>query len=128
MFKRAEYYLTMARISTSAIVLVTGLATAAQAQINPFRGNTGPVLPKADNDAAIAAAGRLLGDHPAAVGKVEQWSGATSGNRGSMTVERAFKRAGNDCRTVRSRVQFKGGTSNSYVLDVCRIDGQWKMM
>ena len=108
--------------------LVLCAASSAQAQINPFRGYRGPTLTKGDFDAGIQAAARLLGDDPKPVGTVETWTGSGSGNTGTLTVERAYRRHGEECRAVRSRVTYKSGTKRSFLLNACRVSKQWKLV
>jgi hypothetical protein len=96
------------RRSRWSVVLVSGIFLAtwtscARAQINPFRGYKGPTLSKEDLATGRAAANKLLTEDQAQVGKSEDWAGPTSGHTGSISVERAFRRQGMDCRSLRSR-------------------------
>lgn len=104
-----------------------GMASAAQAQINPFKNYNGPVLTKADYAAGREAAIRLLGTTPPPVGASESWAGPTSGNHGTLTVERAYRQRNLDCRAVRSKVDYKAGRERSLLLNTCQIDGKWKL-
>ena len=99
----------------------------AYAQLNPFRGYNGPTLAKPDIDAGRVAADRLLGSDPKPVGTVETWTGPTSGNSGTLTVERTYQKQGHQCSALRSRVTYKEGTDRSSLLQVCRVGGQWKL-
>jgi surface antigen len=112
-------------VAASVITLSPGVATA---QINPFRSYRGPVLSKDDLAAGRDAAARLLAKPDPTVGASEAWSGPTSGNTGTMTVERVYKQNGNDCRAVRSTVHYKQGNERSFVLSTCRVSGQWRLM
>jgi surface antigen len=111
-----------------AAVFLLCMGAAAHAQINPFRSYRGPTLSQADLDEGTKAAARLLGDNPKPVGTVETWTGPKSGNRGTLTVERAYQRDGQPCRAIRSRVTYKSGTQRTFLLDTCRVAGQWKLM
>lgn len=113
--------------STSVVLALLCSTSFAQAQINPFQGYRGPTLTKSDLDAGTQAAGRLLGDNPKPVGTAEEWIGPESGNAGTLTIERAYHRQGHDCRAVRSRVTYKAGSQRSFLLNACRVAGQWKL-
>jgi surface antigen len=101
----------------------------AHAQINPFRSYKGPVLSKADLDQGMQAADRLLKADAGKVGASETWTGPTSGNSGTLTVQNAFERNGNPCRSLRSVVNYKAGTNRTWTLNVCRLpNGEWKIV
>jgi hypothetical protein len=120
----------------SAVVIIGGLLSAwppgADAQINPFRGYKGPTLSKDDLATAQAAADKLLTEDQAQVGKSEDWAGPASGNTGSISVQKAFRRQGMECRELRSEVRYKKAPTSSprtFNLNVCRIkSGEWKLM
>jgi len=90
------------------------------------------VLSKEDLTAGRAAAGKLVNEDQAQVGKSEDWAGPTSGNTGTISVQREFQRNGMECRVLRSEVRYKkASTSPPRILDfgVCRIKtGEWKLM
>jgi hypothetical protein len=112
-------------------ILMTAWSSAADAQINPFRGYRGPVLSKQDLAAGRAAAGKLLNEDHAEIGRSEDWTGPTSGNEGTITVQRAFKRQGMECRALRSEIRYKSNPAapRTLNLDVCRIhNGEWKLL
>jgi surface antigen len=99
----------------------------AHAQINPFRGNKGPVLSKDDLELGAQAADKLLKTDEAKVGASETWTGPTSGNSGTLTVQSAFERKGSTCRSLRSVVNYKTGKKRTWTLNVCRQpNGDWK--
>ena len=111
--------------------LITVWASCANAQINPFRGYNGPTLSKEDLATGRAATQKLLTEDEAQVGRSEHWSGKTSGNAGSISVERAFKRQGMECRALRMDVLYKDkpGTPRTFNLNVCRLQtGEWKIV
>ncbi|MDR3529247.1 MAG: RT0821/Lpp0805 family surface protein [Rhodopila sp.] len=134
----ARQFVSNARLSKSwcAIFVLLGLLIAvwptdARAQINPFRGYKGPVLPKEDLEAGQAAARKLLTEDQAQVGKAEAWTGPKSGNQGTVSVLRAFKRQGMDCRALKSEVRYREDSSSPRTLNlnVCRLpSGEWKLM
>lgn len=119
-----------ARITLGWFALLAALVTApvaAQAQVNPFRGLRGPTLTQPDITAGRAAAARLLGANPKPAGSVEEWANPASGNAGTLTVERAYRRAGRDCRDVRSSVNYSNGAERSLLFRACRVGGQWRL-
>jgi surface antigen len=104
-------------------------AAPARAQINPFQNYNGPTLRKADLDLGMQAAQRLLNADGGRVGASEAWTGGASGNSGTMTVQRAFERDGNPCRSLLAVVNHTGGTKRSWQLNVCRLpSGEWKIV
>ncbi|WP_428492666.1 hypothetical protein [Rhodopila sp.] len=117
-------------------VVVGGLLcawpTGADAQINPFRGYKGPTLSKEDLASGRAAAEKLLTEDRAEVGKSEDWSGPTSGNSGSISVQKTFQRQGMECRGLRSEVRYKRASPSHqrvFNLNVCRTKtDEWKIM
>jgi hypothetical protein len=120
----------------SAVLVVGGFLSAwptgAHAQINPFRGNKGPTLSKEDLASGQAAADKLLTEDQAQVGKSEDWAGPTSGNTGSISIQKAFQRQGMECRALRSEVRYKKASTSApkvLILNVCRTKtGEWKLM
>jgi hypothetical protein len=108
-------------------VIAVFTASPAAAQINPFRNYSGPVLSSADINAGREAAARLLADADPKVGMSESWTGPTSGNTGTLTIERIYNQKGNDCRAVRSNVDYKAGTHRSFLLHTCNVSGQWRL-
>ena len=118
------------------VVLIGGLLTAwpsgADAQINPFRSYKGPTLSKEDLASGQAAANKLLTEDQAEVGKSEDWAGPTSGNRGSLSVQRAFEHKGMECRALRLEVHYKKAPASPpriLTFNVCRIKtGEWKLL
>ena len=85
------------------------------------------MLSKADISAGREAAARLLADANPKVGMSESWTGPTSGNTGTLTIERIYQQRGNDCRAVRSGVDYKAGTHRSFLLQTCNVAGQWRL-
>lgn len=112
----------------SGLGVATGamLASPAMAQINPFRNYRGPVVSKADIEAARQAAARLLDAPSPQVGAWEPWNGPT-GNSGTLTIERVFRQRGLDCRAVQSDVRYRDGQTRSLVLNACQVDGRWRL-
>jgi hypothetical protein len=119
--------LSVRLVSVTAVLCLW--SACAHAQINPFRGYKGPVLTKADLDQGRQAADRLLNADAAKVGASETWTGPTSGNSGTLTVQSTFERQGNTCRSLRSVVNYKAGTKRNWTLNVCRLpNGEWKLV
>ncbi len=75
-------------------------STGARAQITGFFGNRGPFLDRADLVQADDAARRLLQPRPAVVGASETWAEPSSGDVGTLTVQRVYQSPGRDCRAV----------------------------
>src|SRR5947209_1385906 len=130
----AQVFGWRSRLKAALIVggLLSAWVTDAHAQINPFRGYRGPTLSKDDLASGRAAAGKLLTEDQAQVGKSEDWAGPTSGNTGSISVQRAFQKRGMECRVLRSEVRYKTAPASSprrLDFGVCRIKtGEWKLM
>ncbi|MBS0641520.1 MAG: hypothetical protein U1E70_01590 [Acetobacteraceae bacterium] len=101
-------------------------AAPAAAQINPFRNYRGPVVSKADIEAAREAAARLLDAPSPHVGAWEPWNGPT-GNSGTLTIERIYRRGGHDCRAVQSDVRYRAGETRNFLLQACNVDGRWRL-
>jgi surface antigen len=105
-------------------------ATAAYAQINPFRGYKGPTLNSQDIALGREAARKLLDNDNAAVGGSEQWENADTGHHGTITLLNLFQRSGMPCRTLQSRVEYKAPAKpRTLTLKVCRTQaGEWKLL
>jgi surface antigen len=105
-------------------------STAAQAQINPFRGYKGPTLSSQDYTLAREAARKLLNNDSAAVGSSEQWQNADTGHGGTITLMSLFQRSGMPCRTLQSRVEYKAPDKpRTVTLKACRTQaGEWKLL
>ena len=114
-------------LGVAALVLLL-VPAGAQAQVFPFLGTQGPFLNRADFALADAAARKLLEPQPAAKGTVENWTDQASGNSGSLTMGRAYRKHGRDCRSVSWHDAFKAGEKRTVALDTCRIAGVWKLM
>ncbi len=111
-----------------AALLAMGAATGAHAQIFGFFGDNGPYLDRADLILADQAATRLLRPQPAALGMTETWAEPTSGDSGTLTMERAYRSKGRDCRTVGWHDVFKSGAERNFHLDTCLVAGRWRLM
>lgn len=99
----------------------------ANAQINPFRNYSGPVLSNADINTGREAAAHLLDAPSPHVGASAAWTGPTSGNTGTLTIERIYQQKGNDCRALRSLVRYRDGRERSMLLHTCRVEGRWRL-
>jgi len=105
-------------------------ASAADAQINPFRSSRhASGLSKEDVAKVSEASGRLNHKEPIHVGDSEAWSNPTSGNSGKVTVTRLFKYSGMACHGVRYDLSYKSPQqARSYDADWCRTKtGEWKV-
>ena len=111
-----------------AALLALGTATGAQAQITGFFGDQGPFLDRADLVLADQAATRLLRPQPAAIGTTETWAEPASGDSGTLTMERAYRSKGRDCRTVGWHDMFKSGAERTFHLNTCFVAGRWWLM
>ena len=61
------------------------------------------------------------------VGSSEQWTDKASGNSGTLTIERLYQRDGHDRRAVRSLVHYRNGRERSFLLQTCRVNGNWRL-
>ena len=120
------------------LALVMGmLASASQlsfaAGLNPF-GPSG--LPLTDKDyAAIAGAAKpLLDDDSLPLGTTRDWSNASSGNRGRVTLLERFtydyEGSKLPCRKLKYHVEIRNlADPYNLILQRCRIaDGSWKIL
>jgi surface antigen len=113
---------------TIAALVAMGAAPGAHTQANGFFGDKGPFLDRADLVLADQAAIRLLRPQPAAIGTTETWAEPTSGDSGTLTMERAYRSKGRDCRTVGWHDVFKSGVERNFHLDTCLVAGRWRLM
>ena len=111
-----------------AALLMLGTGTGAHAQVTGLFGDQGPFLDRADLVLADQAARRLLLPHPAAIGTAETWAEPASGDSGTLTMERAYRSKGRDCRTVGWHDVFKSGADRNFHLDTCLVAGRWRLM
>ena len=109
-------------------LLMAGAGTSARAQITGFFGDQGPFLDRADLVQADAAARRLLRPRPAAVGASETWAEPSSGDSGTLTIQRAYQSQGRDCRAVQWHDVFKSGADRSVILQTCLVAGRWRLV
>ena len=110
------------------LALLLGLSVTGHAQVLGFFGDKSPVLDRADLIQADQAARRLLRPQPAALGTSETWAEPTSGDSGTLTLERAYQSHGRNCRAVRWHDVFKSGAERSLLLDTCLVAGRWRLM
>ena len=115
------------RVIVAALVLL-GTGASARAQITGFFGDQGPFLDRADLVQADNAARRLLRPRPAAVGASETWAEPSSGDSGTLTVQRAYQSHGRDCRAVQWHDVFKSGADRSVLLQTCLVAGRWRLV
>lgn len=116
---------TLVRTLPLALLLIGG---AAHGEAMGFLGTPGPFLDRADLVQADAAAQRLLHPQPAALGTTEAWAEPGSGDSGTLTMERAYRSKGRDCRGVRWHDLFKSGAERTLHLNTCFVAGRWWLM
>jgi surface antigen len=116
------------------LVLLLLPAGAAQAQINPFKGNRGaPKLADSDLTLLEQAGRKLLGDTAPAAGTVETWQNEATGAAGTVTyvgpVSRTVQGTKYACRRVKYAVLLKDRpTPRTTRAAWCRLpDGTWKL-
>ncbi len=109
-------------------LVLLGSGAGARAQVTGFFGDQGPFLDRADLVQADNAARRLLRPHPAAVGVSETWAEPSSGDSGTLTVQRAYQSKGRDCREVQWHDVFKSGADRSVLLQTCLVAGRWRLV
>ena len=115
--------------ATAAALLLVG-ASAAEAQINPFRSSQqANGLTREDVAMVSEATGRLNRKDPIHVGDFEDWSNPASGNSGKVTVTRLFKSAGMACHAVRYDLSFRPPrAARSYDANWCQTTaGAWRL-
>ncbi len=118
------------RLVLAALILL-GTGASARAQMTGFAGffgDQGPFLDRADLVQADNAARRLLRPRPAAVGASETWAEPSSGDSGTLTVQRAYQSHGRDCREVQWHDVFKSGADRSVLLQTCLVAGRWRLV
>jgi surface antigen len=103
------------------------LPTAAESQINPFRG--GPGLSPEDNRLLFESVARLNAAEPTHVGLSEAWSNPQTNNSGTSTILQVFDSGGMTCHLVQHRVVVaRQSPAVSYRLTWCRTaNGEWKI-
>lgn len=107
------------------------LPATSHAQLSPIpssRLETG--LNDADRRAMNATATRLYQKDTVANGATDTWSNTQSGNSGSVTVLRSFKKSAMPCRKLRYDVHLHNRTGmRSYTINWCKTaTGAWKML
>jgi surface antigen len=119
-------------LRSASVVLALGfclvVASAATAQINPFRRSNAAVLDGDDLQIMNSAASRLTQKN-VSVGQTETWQNPKSGRSGSVSLLETFKKNGMLCQ---KRRYFVDPTVNSqasvYVMNLCRLPtGEWKL-
>jgi hypothetical protein len=104
------------------------ISSAAQAQINPFRGKQTRL---SSEDLAImnqTAAGLYQADG-IAPGSSASWSNPKSGNSGVVSIRNTTTQHGMLCHLVNYQAKFKGEANpRSYNVTWCRTaSGEWRM-
>ena len=105
------------------------LSSAAQAQINPFRGSGGQGLSPEDNQLLFESIARLNTAEPSQVGRSDGWSNPRTHSSGTSTVLRVFHSGGMACHLLRHSIVVAGRPPARDVrLTWCRTPaGDWKI-
>ena len=115
------------RIMAAALALAL-CASAAHAQINPFRGRHNPGLGQADMALLSDAARQLNEAESVHVGDTKDWGGSGTGNAGTVTITRLFRSGSLACHALRYDVSFKAPrTARRYDVNWCKTSAGWKI-
>ena len=87
---------------------------------------TNVALSQADIDMITATLAQKIHGHQ--VGAAASWSNSASGNSGTLTLLRIFRRNGQRCEQIDYRISSSGQGSDRYDLVSClQPDGTWKL-
>jgi hypothetical protein len=112
------------------LVLALALAAcgpvAAQAQMNPLKGEIG--MSEEELTAMGAAAAKLYSDPATAPGSVERWQ-APSGTAGTVRLAETYEFEGMPCARLLHEVKRTGAADpQTFTIDRCRTaEGDWKI-
>jgi surface antigen len=114
---------------SGALVACLLLSSAAQAQINPFRGSGSRGLSPEDNQLLFESVAQLNAAEPGQVGRSEAWNNPQTKSSGTSTILRVFHSGGMACHLVKHRVLVGGRTpARDFRLTWCRTPaGEWKI-
>lgn len=107
---------------------LVAMLQAAQAQMLGLESDTNVTLTQADLDMIRTALGQQI--HGKKLGASVSWSNPTSGNSGTLSLQKTFERQGQHCEQIEYRLHppEKGKLSDRYTLISCRQpDGTWKL-
>jgi hypothetical protein len=117
----------LAAIAVLALLLS---ASAASAQISPFRGASrhGEGLNKDDVSMLAGATEQLNEAQSLQTGDTREWSNPKTGNSGTVTAIRIFNTKGLACHSVRYDLSYKAPRpSRFYTVDWCKTQAGWKI-
>ena len=113
-----------------AVVSLAAFSAPSGAQINPF-ARSDFVLTPDDVTLLTAAAAKLYQGETAALGTVEEWSNAKSGNRGRVELIRIFEHRGQACRRLQHDITLADTAAGPFrfIIDRCKVSAnEWKML
>jgi surface antigen len=120
------------RLAVVAAILI--LASAAHAQVNPYRSSkNAPHLDDQDMTLLDEASHRILDAATPAKGAVETWRNEASGASGKIyyvgPIKQTVRRTEYECRRLQYDVSVKGRERpHSTTVNWCReVDGTWKL-
>ena len=122
-------YGLMARAALTVVVTIVAFTLPAHAQINPFR-RSGFDVSESDIRLAGAAAAKLYEGERAALGDIERWTNAESGNQGTVRLVQIFTYNDLPCRRLQHDIKLASvGTPFRYIFDRCKLpSGEWKLL
>ncbi len=111
-----------------AVVMLLASSLPASAQINPF-ARSDFELPQDDVALLKAAAAKLYEGETAPLGTIEAWTGAKSGNRGTVELVKIFTHKGLACRRLQHDITLASAADPfHFIIDRCQVSpGVWKM-
>lgn len=112
-----------------ALVMLAASSLPASAQVNPF-GRSDFALSPEDGALLKAAAAKLYEGETAPVGAIEEWSGAKSGDRGTVQLVRIFEHKELACRRLQHDI-ILADVANPFrfIIDRCQVSpGVWKIL
>jgi hypothetical protein len=117
-------------VAATAVLALLLSASAATAQISPFRGASrhGEGLNKDDITMLSGAAEQLNEAQSLQTGDTREWSNPKTGNSGAVTAMRIFNNQGLSCHTVRYDLTYKTPRpSRVYTVDWCKTQAGWRI-
>ena len=118
--------------ATVGAVLGSGKGRLVATAAGPFIGfligsEIGRYLDQADRDAMVETTQYTLENVP--IGQTESWSNPDSGNKGSVTPTRSYKRNnGQQCREFTQRVEVEARSEEQHATACKQADGTWKLV
>lgn len=112
-----------------AVIFAAFMLLVAAASVAPAYAQLGTDLDlrQEDIDMAKAAAAKLLTNPDMPPGTVENWSNATTGNSGTVTLVAHLSPNGMTCRRLQFVINTKGKADPyTFLVDRCLVNGEWK--